>query len=240
MKAEHRHELKTNALADSMGRWLQGLKTGPSRHSLIVWGLVALAVVIGLTAYFLVKSNREAGSALWVKVDDAGRRLDDAADFDQVQAALKDFQKTADDHAGTLQARVLRFDRARTLFRQGLERLYAEHDKAVSDVKEARDIYAALAKETDGDKNTAVLHQEALMSVAKADETLGNLDEALKGYEQVASRYPNSAIGKAAEGRAAYLKDENNRTRVKELYARLDELAKPQAPPAKPEAEEKK
>jgi tetratricopeptide (TPR) repeat protein len=237
MKAEHRHELKTNALADTMGRLLQGLKTGPSRHSLLIWGLVILAVVIALTGYFIFKTNKENKSNLWVEVDDAQRQLDDAGDLDRIKKVLDDdFKKTAEAKAGTPQARVLSFDRARTLFRLGIERLYDKHDEAVKNLKEARDLYANLAKETDGDNSAVIFYQEALMNVARADETLGDVDEALKGYEKLASRHKDSAYGKAAKERADYLKDENNRKQVRELNARLDELAKGQAPPAvKPE-----
>jgi tetratricopeptide (TPR) repeat protein len=220
MKAEHRHELKTNALADSVSRLLQSLKTGPSRHSLLVWGGFLLVVVIIGTGYFIWKSNRDARSALWVQVDEAQRKLDNAATPADVEAALKGFQTTADQHAGTVQARALRADRARTLLRDGMEHLYSsERDDALKHVKEARDLYGQIAADKDNDP---ILIQEALMSVAKADESLGNLDEALKGYQKLAHDYPNSFLGKAADERAKYLEDENNRKKVKELYEALD------------------
>lgn len=240
MKAEHRHELKTNALADTLGRLLQGLKSGPSRHSLLVWGLVALAVVVGLTGYFIYQSNKESRSHLWTKVDDGQRKLDGAATDDEVQTALDDLKKEADANPDTPQARVLRFDRARTLLRLGTERRYADREKALGYLKDARDLYAGLAAELSGkDKEYATLRQEALMGVAQANENLGDLDEALKGYQALAGSYPKGALGEAAKKRAEYLEDETNRKRVKELQTKLDELANPPTRPAEKPQEKK-
>jgi tetratricopeptide (TPR) repeat protein len=241
MKAEHRHELKTNALADIMGRALQTIKAGPSRHGMLMTIVVAVAAAIALGGYLWWKDSQEAASALWVKVGDAERKLDNAANPDEIQGALKDFKKTADEHPGTPQARVLRFDRARTLLYQGMEHLCspADREKALADIKEARDIYAKLAAEPAGKENPPALVQEAMMGVAKADESTGNLDDALKGYQKLAKAYPSSVLGKAAEERAKYLEDDNNRQQAKKLYEELDrEVARSQPPPA--ESPEKK
>jgi tetratricopeptide (TPR) repeat protein len=233
MKAEHRHELKTNALAENLNRLLQGLKTAPSRHTIVTWVVIGVIAVIALGGYFWWKTERDNRSALWLKVDDAERKLDDAANPDDVEAALGDLKKLADDHPGTLQARVVRFDRARALFHRGLERLYADHDKAVEDLTKARDLYAELSKEPGGSRdNNPLLAQEALMNVAKANESLGELDDAQKGYEKLAQAYPNTVLGKAADERAKYLADDANRAKVKQLYDKLGDMTKPEPKPA--------
>ena len=69
------------------------------------------------------------------------------------------------------------------------------------------------------------------MGVAKADESLGELDKALDGYSKLAKAYPKGVLGKAADERAKYLEDPGNRSRVKELYDKLDEQAKPRPTP---------
>jgi tetratricopeptide (TPR) repeat protein len=223
MKAEHRHELKTNALADMMSRALHTLKTGPSRHGLFTIGVIVVVVVLALGGYLWWKDRKNARSALWVKVDGAERRLDLAANEDEVEGAVKEFEQIASANPGTLPGRVMRFDRARTLLRWGLEHLYSpERDRALKQIKEARDIYAKLEADTGRDKEP-ILVQEAMMSVARADESLGDLDAALKGYTKLANAYPKSVLGKAAKERADYLGDENNRKQVQELY---DKLAK--------------
>jgi tetratricopeptide (TPR) repeat protein len=233
MKAEHRHELKTNTLADMMGRAVQAVKTGPSRHNLLVTAVVVVVAVLALGGYLLWKDHKESRSALWLKVDDDQRKLDNAADAEEIKTALNDFSKTADANKGTVPAVVLRYDRARALLRRGLQYLYApdQRDKALEDIKAAREAYAALEKDAAGHP---LLIQEAMMSVAKADESTGDLDEAVKGYQKLAKAYPQSVLGKAAEARANYLEDPTNRARVQELYQKLDkEVTRlPPPPPA--------
>jgi tetratricopeptide (TPR) repeat protein len=225
MKAEHRHELKTNALADTMGRALQALKTGPSRHSLLILIVVVVAAALIGTGYFIWKQHRETQSDLWAQVDDAERRLDHATDAKDVEDALKNMKDIADKNAGTPQARALQADRARALFHRGLERLYSlDRDQAIKNIEDAREAYRGLAADKDADP---VLVQEAMMGVAKADESLGNLDKALEGYKSLAGKYPNSALGKAAKERADYLDDGGNRERLKALYDKLDKQVKP-------------
>ena len=232
MKAEHRHELKTNALADTMARVMQTVKTGPSRSSLVIGGLLILAAIVAVTGYFIWHGRSEARSALWVKVDDAERRMDAATTSQEVTESLSDFDDLAKKNPGTLAARVLRFDEARTKFHRGLERLYADHDSAVADLNDARELYGKLAAEvSDNDRDGPLLAQEALMNVAKANESLGDVDEALNGYQKLAAKYPKSALGMAADERARYLADDANREKVKQLHDKLEALSKPASKP---------
>jgi len=46
MKAEHRKELETNALAERMGRVVQGMKQAPQKRTMLWMVLVAVAVVV--------------------------------------------------------------------------------------------------------------------------------------------------------------------------------------------------
>jgi tetratricopeptide (TPR) repeat protein len=169
-----------------------------------------------------------------VKVDESERKLDNSADTDEALAVVKEFEKTSADNSGTEQDRVLRYESARTLFRLGIERLYADHDKAVGNLTEARKLYADLAKDSaDRDKHAPILAQEAMMNIAKADESLGDLDKALEGYKKLANAYPKSTFGKLAKERVEFLEKDDNLKRVAEVYAKLNEqeTQKPQLPP---------
>ena len=55
MKAEHRKELQTNALADHLGRFIQNLKSKPSAATVYVAGGVVLVVVIILGVLSLLQ-----------------------------------------------------------------------------------------------------------------------------------------------------------------------------------------
>jgi tetratricopeptide (TPR) repeat protein len=222
MKAEHRKELQTNALADSVGRMLLALKGGPSRTALLVCGLLLLAVLAFVAWTYFSRSARAGRSAQWLQVDEDDQKLGTALNETQVNSVLDQLEAAAKEHPGTAPTRVMLFTRARTLLRLGLERLYnaSEHDKAQQQVEEARTLYARLIGES---KDDPVLAQEAMMGVAKARESLGDVDEALNDYRRLADTYPNSALGQKARERADFLGVEENRRQVKDLY---DTLAK--------------
>jgi tetratricopeptide (TPR) repeat protein len=228
MKAEHRKELQTNVLADTLGRVLVNVKKGPSRQTLIIVGVVVVIVLGYLGWRYLSRSSQESRSALWVQVDQENRQLDAAADLGQVEVALTQLEEAAKEHAGTVPAQVMRLIRARTLLYLGLENLCAqrERDKAIKQVEEARDLYAQLAEQT---SKTPVLHQETLLGVARAKESLGQVDEAREDYRNLANRYPQSAAGKLAQQRLEYL--EKNGEQVQDLYKALDKMAGARAKP---------
>jgi tetratricopeptide (TPR) repeat protein len=237
MKAEHRHELKTNALADTLGRALQTLKAGPSRHSMLIGAVAVVVAVVVVTGYFIWHGQREGRSALWEKLDVAQGNLDTAANSDDLQKALTNFKELSDQNPRALPGTAARFDRARILLHRGLERLYsADREQALSDLREARKLYADLAADSSVRDSHALLGAEALMGVAKADESLGDLDKALDGYKAVVKAYPKGALHDEAEQRVNYLNDADNRGRLKALYDKLDGQAKSGAPlPEKPE-----
>jgi tetratricopeptide (TPR) repeat protein len=227
MKAEHRHELKTNALAETLNRALHGLKAGPSRHSLLIGVVAVVVAVVVVTGYFIWKGQKEGHSALWQKYDGAQGALDGAGTED-LPAALTKFKELADQNPHTLPGAAAKFDRARVLLRRGLERLYStERDSALSDLKEARKLYADLAADSFIRDAHPLLAEEAMLGVAKADESLGDLDKALEGYKNVAKTFPKGAHHEEADQRAKYLDDADNRNRVKALYEKLEGQARP-------------
>jgi tetratricopeptide (TPR) repeat protein len=239
MKAEHRHELKTNALAETLGRALHGLKTGPSRHSLLIGVVAVVAAVVIVTGFFIWKGQRDGRSALWQKLDVAEGTLDNAGNSDDLQGALTKFKELADQNPHTIPGSAARFDRARVLLRQGLERLYSpDRDAAVADLKEARKLYADLAGDSFIRDSHPLLAEEAMMGVAKADESLGDLDKALDGYKNLVKTFPKGALHEQADSRAKYLDDADNRNRVKALLDKLEEQARPM--PAPTESSDKK
>jgi tetratricopeptide (TPR) repeat protein len=227
MKAEHRHELKTNALADTLNRALHGLKAGPSRHSLLIGVVAVVVIVVGVTGYFIWAGQREGRSALWEKFDGVEGTLDTASSPDELQSALGKFKELADQNPRTLPGAAAKFDRARVLLYRGLERLYSpERDAALADLREARQLYGELADDAFIRDAHPLLGEEAMMGAAKANEALGDLDKALDGYKNVVKTYPKGAFHEQADKRAAYLADADNRARVKALYDKLDEQAK--------------
>jgi hypothetical protein len=199
MKAQHRHELQTNALADRMGKLIQGVTKGPPSNRTIGTGIVILAVVVAGLWYF------SSGSTGWAVY---WRELDGQTDPEMLKGI-------ADKAAGTMPGRTARFQRARVLLQQGLHGMYAaDRSQAVRDLEDARRIYLELEPECQA--HEAILKQEALMGAAKAEETLvgvpkegspgetlGSLDRARELYRKLAETYPQTFLGEQA---ASHLK----------------------------------
>ena len=105
MKAEHRKELQTNVLADSMGRLLKAIKSGSNT---IFYGFLGL-IVLGFGLYwgigYFTTNAEQKKSKLW-------RDLDSAEKPD-------DLNKIIENNPKTTQARMARFEKARTLMQQG-------------------------------------------------------------------------------------------------------------------------
>jgi hypothetical protein len=232
MKAEHRKELQTNALAEGIARFVGGVKAGPSRAGLLVWGLLALVVVVFLAWRYFSSAHLEQVSHQWSKVDDAGEQLAGAKDMNQVEEALKEIGQIAASQAGTPAARALRFQEARARLRLGLERLYSVSDRksARENLEKAATIYEELSRTSD----SPLLWQEAMLMSAKARESLGQVGDAVDKYRLLTERAKDSVAGKEAAQRLEYLSDPANRKRVEEFYAEMDKLAEKTAAPTPP------
>lgn len=243
MKAEHRKELQTNALAEGIARFVEGVKAGPSRAGLLVWGLLALGVIGFLAWRHFSSAHLEQVSHQWSKVDDIGEQLAGAKDMNQVEEALNEINQTAASQTGTPAARALRFQEARARMRLGLERLYSVSDRksARENLEKAATIYEELSRTSD----SPILWQEAMLMSAKARESLGNVGDAVDKYRLLAERAKDSVAGKEAAQRLEYLSDPANRKRVEEFYAEMNaektaaptppsELPPPVPPPSPP------
>jgi hypothetical protein len=161
-------------------------------------------------------ASLQSRSALWLK-------LDEATSAEQLEGIIKD-------SGGTQAARVARFELARYRLRHGLEKLSAsmetERTDAVKHIQEAEQFYLALGKEVKG--SNPLLEQEALLGVAKARESLGDLDGALQSYNDLVKAFPDTPIGKET---AEYVKKlESNKAKVAEFYAALKKFNEPRTP----------
>jgi hypothetical protein len=223
MKAQHRKELQTNALADRLGRFLQTAKAGPSRTVVVIWSLILLAAAVLLGWFGYDHYAKKENSA-------ETRELENASTRD-------DYKSIADAHPNTPAGRIARIQFARLSLREGIDHLYAgmpdDRAAAKKKIEEARDYYDKLAKDC---KDTPLLAQECLMGAAKARECLGDFNGALANYEQLAREHKDSFLGKEAETRAEALKDPDKRKQIEEFYKDMNNLAepKPQYPPEPP------
>ncbi len=244
MKAEHRHQLQTNALADRMGRLLKGVREAPKSTSTLIWVFVLLAFGTFAVWQYAARATVSERSDLWTRVDEATH---DPAGPVKLQAI-----ETL--NPGTLPARAARFLRARWNLQQGVESLAGdEHVRALPLLSEARTLYTELVAHL---VDNPLLAQEALLGRATAEESLaaivepadaagtsttdgselskeekraGSLDKALEYYLELAKKYPDSDSGEKAKKRAKELQDTTSRSQIEQFYAEANKKAAPKA-----------
>jgi hypothetical protein len=245
MKAEQRHRLETNSLADRMGRVVETVRSAPATQSLALWlGIIVVLIVIIAWQFFRSAGHAET-SALWRTLD-AGTR--DTGDFPQ------SLQSLVDDHPGTTVATSAGFQLARVKLQEGQvnlgNSLEMDRKDAIKKLLDARNKYANLAKES---ADIPLLMQESLLMQAKIDEsligvpdpekpteTLSTLAKAKSAYEAVATKYPDSAAGLAAKKRLEDL--EKNQAQIEAFYTKYNELltsTRPSMPVFPPSMQEK-
>jgi hypothetical protein len=224
MKADHRKELQTNWLADSLGNALQQAKEGPSQKALLYGGLVlVVAVLVGVFIWYSTHS-KDADALLWVQWNQVSqgpkgelsdvekKKLQDEYPEKQLEwlERLHALETFAAEHPGTLQARFARFETARLLLEHTEaigSKLFLNRETTLKCIAKARDLYDKLSDES-GD--VPALAEEAIFNSAKASEDLGEFDRAKKNYERLKNEYPKSQYGSAADKALARLKGEQD------------------------------
>src|SRR5467141_1199458 len=101
MKADKRHQLQRNALADGVGRLVQGMRSSPTSRSTLAWVFVVLAVAAVVIWQYSAHAMQAQYSALWTDVN--------VASHDAVNGREKLLQ-VGDENRGTFPARSARFE----------------------------------------------------------------------------------------------------------------------------------
>jgi hypothetical protein len=221
MKAEHRRELNTNALADRMGRLVQGMKEPTQGGSVVLWVIGAVAL-LSFGGWYLF-SGATGWSGYWLRFDG--------------ETNVEKLQELASDSHGTMPARAARFQKAREELRTGLRNITStEHrSDAIRLVEGARREFEDLAAECKG--NSPLLEQEALWRAAQAEESLvgvpteedaaksrGSLKRAIELYQRMASApHDEGYFADIAKRRIAEL--EANPSAIESFYSELNKLA---------------
>jgi hypothetical protein len=230
MKAEHRHQLQTNVLADQMGRFYQSMKSPGQTSSVLGWTLGGLLIAAVVAWQYLAGTALTDGSALWLNAD--------AATHDNPNTMLARLENLGGDNPGTLAGRTALFETARLMFEMGeRDDAFMSRADSAKSLGRARDLYEELSREC---ADEPLLRQEALMGVAKAEESLAgskdpanaeeDLQKALESYKKLANAYPDSFQGKAAAERIKVL--QGQMTEVAKFYQ--DFYSAPSKPKAEP------
>ena len=208
MKAEHRKELETNALADRVGRVVQGMKQKPQKRTML-WVVLALAIVV--VVWLFVRRGEVQ------RVDNA----DQWALFEDGHRKLLESLITRDPMSN--QAKSAQFEIYYAELRTMLRYLATSPKEVLKGLDKLDAIYDDLAKQCKDDK---VLLPEALYARAVIEETRiikpeENWQAALDAYKVVADNHKETAVGKLARKRVDILSDKDKRDKLLIIYRDL-------------------
>lgn len=225
MKAEHRKELQTNLLADRMGRMVQRVRGGPSRRT-VLWIVLAVVVVIVYVGFTIYRANQRATvSTNWTLLAEEYITAATPKGGITQNPWVVEYRDTNASLAARYQFAWLRLwgGHADRIGVQGLKYLLSDPVRALANIKEAEKEFIALSEDC---KDDPILAPEAAYALAVIEETKtvedrAYLDKAIARYKSVASKFKDSAAGKAAAQRADYL--EKNRVPVEEFYVFMNQ-----------------
>jgi hypothetical protein len=178
-----------------INRWLEKLE--PYSNHLMI-GIV-VATLLAVAAIYLVRSSSATTEAGWSEM--ASARTADG------------FLEIADRHPDSSAADWAKLQAARLSYSNGIETSLTDRKSSDESLKQAKDLYNDLVK-----KNTAPeLREEALKGLALTLEATsgGDVDEAVKAYEQFVKEFPESAF----RDYAAYRVEELKKPEAGEFYA---------------------
>ncbi len=195
MKAEHRHELQQNVLAEWISTSADKVKP---YSSLITVGCVVVAIGIAIVLYLQSverRSKAEAAEQLIAAMQTTG---------------IGELQTMASEYKGTEPAIVAQLLIAEQQLDVGTETLFSNKLAARENLIKAAESFA-LARDQAQDP---MLKSWALYGLGRAHESLGELDRARNDYRELKDTFPDSALAEPAR-RAL---DRLDQPGVKEFY----------------------
>jgi hypothetical protein len=208
MKAEHRKELETNALADRVGRALQGMKQKPQKRTFVWLVLIGLVAIFGWLFFRYQTNQRMDRSKQWVMLDLG------APDF---------IKQLSENYSQTNQGKAAHFEADYADFRQILRFLPRSPKEVLIALDSLQRNYENLAAQCKEDK---VLSPEAMFAQAVIAETLimksdANVKLAQDAYQAVADKHKDTAFGKKAQKRLEVFADEAKKKDLLDTYREL-------------------
>jgi hypothetical protein len=192
MDTERRHELAENDLAGTtlelVDRIRPHLKTIVAGIALVFAGLAAWTVISAQQSAAKARSWKECIAAL------------SSGDAEGLAAVAR--QQNDSSAAGWAQLTL-----ADSALAQGCDLLFTDRVRGLERLQDAVGRYRQLLAA----RPTGMLAERTVFGLAKANEALGNLDEARQGYEAVIADHPGSAAASLAASRVGAVSREATR-----------------------------
>ncbi|HEY2880797.1 MAG TPA: hypothetical protein VGJ15_00135 [Pirellulales bacterium] len=193
MKAQQRHDLHSNFLADWLEDTFQKLK--PYGRA-IVGVVVAVAIIFAIYAYVSALERRNVTAA-----------------SDHLLGAMDnpiELQDVIDTHKGSPPAILAQLMVAETQLKDGTNLQYTNRPAARQNLGKAAEMFAQVDQST----HDSMLRAWALYGEGRASEAMGELDRAKTDYQNMLKLSPDGSLADAAKRHLAQL----DRTSVKEFY----------------------
>lgn len=189
MKAERRHELKHNELAEWLGEWLEAYR--PHATGISIGALVL--VVIVLASLWLISGSRQSAATAWTEYF---RALND-------REPAKALEQVASSQVGNQAAWWALLSVADMNLAEGSALLHSDRAEAQKFLEKAERTYKQLLTSSDPQMQTL-----AELGLARVYEALCKPAEALPYYQRVAEREKDSAFGSMARTAVQRLNDQ--------------------------------
>jgi hypothetical protein len=207
MKAERRHELQQNELADRLGDMIA---TAREYSQAIIGTVLLVVVVLGAYLYFTGSSRRKEDASwnAYIKATDAAMRP--GGQLNPLIELTNQYPTTT----GGLWGRLALAD---IQFQNGVTQLFENRAQANLFLTSAVDNYAKLRSDT----SDRMLQARATMGLARSYEALNRLSNARLEYDALIARYPNDVWVDEAKRRSADLERQSTRD-FYDWFARQD------------------
>ena len=213
-------EIRDNDLAEKTIEFIDRLR--PHLNTLL---LAAAGLLLAAVGWVLVSSQSAATRSQSWDAYLAGLSSGEVQSFDEVIRR----------YPGTPAADWSRLVLADMALTEGTELLFVDKDRAPPRLQAAVDLYSAIL----GARPTGMLAERATFGLAKARESLGQLEEARRGYAAVAAEFPSGALANLAADHDAELGRESSRQWYDWFAAqKIAPPPKPAETPAQPPAEQ--
>lgn len=208
MKTKRRHELQTNWLADHIGVWAKRIEP----YSKAITGVIVCAALIVVAYLYLNRQSTAERAAGWDAYYDAIGAVNRG-----IPGAVENLEDMASQFKDTAPGHWARVRLAEIQFNNGVEALFRDRPEGNDLIRSAAENYEAVL----ANARPELLRQQATMGLARARESLGELDEARRLYGQLLERWPDSAFAIDAERRIADL-ERSPTKRFYDWFARQD------------------
>ena len=192
MDGERRHELEDNDPAESTIALVDRIRPHLRTLAIAAAGLVAIVAAWTFTSAQQAATKSQSWDACMAALSEGN------------PDRLTDVIRRYPGSAASQWSQLMMADGAMA---EGTQLLFADRERARQRLDSAIGIYTGLLAE----RPLALIAERAVFGMAKARESLGQLEEARRGYEAILAEYPESAVRSIAESRIAALSRESTR-----------------------------